>query len=127
MLSSIGGCNIVLQFDANELASNYFTYTLPAGYSINVMHITYAANIDIISRARIKNDTILVFPVVNSKSPSSITIHITDLTKTAELSFTIEKFGQKPDDKYFYSEFYPTSVTDNDGKKYNIIQSDQFK
>lgn len=127
MLSFINGCNITLTFYANELASNDYAYTLPKGYSINIMHITNASNIDIINKATVRNDTRLIFPVVNSKSPSTITVHIPDLTKDVELRFTIEKLGQIPDDSYFYHEFYPISVTGDDGEKYNIIQSEQFK
>ncbi len=90
------------------------------------MHITNAINIDIVNKATVRNDTRLIFPVVNSKSPSTITVHIPDLTKDAELRFTIEKFGQIPDETYFYHEFYPISVIGDDGKKYDVIPSDQF-
>lgn len=127
MLNFINGCNITLTFWANELTSNDYAYTLPKGYSINIMHVTNAINVDIVNKATVRNDTRLIFPVVDSKSPSTITVHIPDLTKNAELRFTIEKFGQIPDDTYFNYEFYPISVTGDDGKKYNVIQSDQFK
>lgn len=127
MRSYYRGCNVYLKFTANELTSNDYAYTLNKGYSINIMHITNAINVDTVSQAAIRNDTRLVFPVVNSKSPSTFTIHIPDITKDAELRFTIEKFGQIPDDTYFFHEFYPVAVTGDDGKKYNIIQAEQFK
>lgn len=127
MLNIIDGCNIALIFEANELNNSNYAYTLPKGYSINIMHITNAINVDTLCQAIIRNDTRLVFPVVNSKSPSNITFHITDTTKYSEIRFTIEKFGQIPDDTYFNHEFYPISVTGDDGKKYNVIPSDQFK
>lgn len=63
----------------------------------------------------------------NSKSPSYITLHIPDITKNAEIRFTIEKFGQIPDHSYFDSAFKPILVTGDDGKEYNVIPSDQFK
>ena len=127
MLNFINGCNITLIFYANELNSDSYAYTLPKGYSINTMHITNAINIDTISKAIIRNDSRLVFPAVNSKSPSTITLHITDITKYSEIRFTIEKFGQIPDNNYFNFEFNPILITGDDGNKYNVIQSDQFK
>ena len=127
MVELIRGCNTSLKFAANELTSNNYVYTLPTGYSINIIHITTAVNIQDINNASVIDGTRLIFPVVNSKSPSSFSVFIRDLTKDAELRFTIEKFGQMPDKTYFYHEFYPILVTDDDGNKYNIIPSDQFK
>ena len=127
MVELIKGCNILLKFSANELTSNNYAYTLPSGYSINVIHVTKAINVQDISNVSVKDDTRLVFPVVNSKSPSSFTLFIPDLTKDAELRFTIEKFGQMPDTTYFYHEFYPILVTGDDGNEYKVIPSDQFK
>lgn len=39
----------------------------------------------------------------------------------------IEKFGQIPDTHYFDKALAPISVTVDDGNKYNVIPSDQFK
>lgn len=39
----------------------------------------------------------------------------------------IEKFGQIPDSHYFDKTFEPILVTGDDGNKYNVIPSDQFK
>lgn len=127
MVELIRGCNIALKFAANELTSNDYAYTLPEGYSINIIHVTSANNVQGINNATINNGTRLIFPVVNSKSPSSFTMFIPDLTKDAELRFTIEKFGQRPDKSYFYHEFYPILVTGDDGTEYKIIPSDQFE
>lgn len=127
MTSLINGCNITVKMAANELTSNDYVYILPLGYTINTMYITSLTNIDAINRALIQRNTRLVFPVVNSKSPSYITLYIPDLTKAAEIRFTIEKFGQIPDGGYFDSAFKPILVTGDDGKKYNVIPSDQFK
>lgn len=87
------------------------------------MLITSLTNIEAINRANIQRYTRLVFPIVNSKSTSSITLYISDTTKAAEIRFTIEKFGQIPDDSYFK----PILVKGDDGKQYNVIPSDQFK
>lgn len=127
MTSLVNGCNIALKLEANELTSNEYVYILPSGYTINTMYITTLTNIEAINRAVIQRYIRLVFPVVNSKSPSNITLYISDITKAAEIRFTIEKFGQIPDDSYFKNPFKPIVVTGDDGKKYNVIPSDQFK
>ena len=127
MTNIVNGCNITLKLAANELTSNDYVYSLPRGYSINTMYITSLTNIEAVNRALIQRNTRLVFPAVNSKSPSYITLYITDLSKAAEIRFTIEKFGQIPDGGYFDSAFKPILVTDDAGNKYNVIPSDQFK
>lgn len=127
MTNIVNGCNITLKLAADESTSNDYVYILPRGYTINTIYITSLSNIEAMNGALIQRNTRLVFPVVNSKSPSYITLYITDLTKAAEIRFTIEKFGQIPDDRYFDSAFNPILVTGDDGKKYNVIPSDQFK
>lgn len=127
MTTLVNGCNITLKFAANELTSNDYVYILPSGYTINTIYITTLTNIEAINRAFIQRNTRLVFPAVNSKSPSYITLYISDLTKAAEIRFTIEKFGQIPDDSYFDSPFKPILVKGDDGKEYKVIPSDQFK
>ena len=127
MTSLVNGCNITLKLAANESTSNEYVYTLPSGYTINTIYITTLTNVEAINRAVIQRNIRLVFPAVNSKSPSCITLHISDITKAAEIRFTIEKFGQIPDDQYFDKPFKPIVVTGDDGKKYNVIPSDQFK
>ena len=127
MTSLINGCNITVKMAANESTSNDYVYILPIGYTINTMYITSLTNIEAVNRATIQKYSRLVFPVINSKSPSYITLYISDITKAAEIRFTIEKFGQIPDDSYFDKPFKPIVVTGDDGKKYNVIPSDQFK
>lgn len=127
MTNLVNGCNITLKLDANESPSNDYVYILPIGYTINTINITSLTNIEAINRAYIQRNTRLVFPVVNSKSPSYITLYISDIAKTAEIRFTIEKFGQIPDHSYFDSTFKPILVKGDDGKEYNVIPSDQFK
>ena len=127
MITAISGCNINLFFMPNELTSHDYVYTLPTGYSINTMHISQVINIISINEIAIKNDSRYIFPVINSKSPSTIKFYVQDLTKSAELRFVIEKFGQIPDAHYFDKAFDPILVTGDDGKEYNVIPSDQFK
>lgn len=127
MTNLINGCNITLKVEANESTSHEYVYILPRGYTINTIYITTLTNVEAINRAVIQRNIRLVFPAVNSKSPSYITLYISDITKAAEIRFTIEKFGQIPDDSYFDKPFNPIVVTGDDGKKYNVIPSDQFK
>lgn len=127
MIYNISGCNIKISFAANELTSDTYLYTLPTGYSLNTIHITDVKNIYAINNAVVQRDSILTFPVVNSTSPSSILLHIADLTNAAFITFTIEKFGQIPDSHYFDAAFEPILVTGNNGNKYNVITSYQFK
>lgn len=127
MTSLINGCNITVKIAANELTSNDYVYILPSGYTINTIYITSITNVEAINRALVQRNSRLVFPVVNSKSPSYITLYISDITKAAEIRFTIEKFGQIPDASYFDKPFKPIVVRGDDGKEYNVIPSDQFK
>lgn len=127
MTSLVNGCNVTVKMAANESTSNDYVYKLPIGYTINTIYITSLTNIEAINRALVQRNSRLVFPVVNSKSPSYITLYISDITKAAEIRFTIEKFGQIPDASYFDSAFKPILVTGDDGKQYNVIPSDQFK
>lgn len=127
MTTNVNGPNIYLRLKANELKDHFYTYTLPKGYSINIMSITNVNNISIINEAYLRAGTKLVFPVVNSKSPSTIDLYIEDLSKEAPLRFTIEKFGQLPDTRYFTKAFDPILVVGDDGNDYNVIPSDQFK
>lgn len=122
MTDTVLGCNITIYINAKN-----YVYTLPNGYSINRIHITYIENISSINGATLRADSILIFPPVNSKSPSSILLNITNLAKAAFIRFTIEKFGQIPDPYYFDKAFNPILVTGDDGNKYNVIPSDQFK
>lgn len=127
MTDIINGPNFILKFEPNELTQQDYDYTLPLGYSINIICVTHIINVQAINRAFIQEGNRLVFPVVNSKSPSTITIYIPDITKRAEIRFTIEKFGQIPDNTYFKKAFKPILVTGDDGNKYNVIPGDQFK
>lgn len=52
---------------------------------------------------------------------------IADVNKESEIKFIIEKFGQIPDPHYFDNAFKPILVTVDDGNKYKVIPSDQFK
>lgn len=102
--------------------------TLLDGYSIEEMVITrnsgiygirYGVPID-------RNVQFLRFPPVNSRNPNTIT-PLFDNTKENRFTFLITKFGQIPDPHYFDEAFEPILVTGDDGDKYNVIPSSQFK
>lgn len=103
--------------------------TLKDGYSIDTIVITYNHGITglgysmpIPSGAGIT----IKFPPINSHSPSVIAPIFSSNTNNA-ICFSITKFGQIPDPHYFDTNFEPILVTDDDGNKYPVIPSDQFK
>lgn len=102
--------------------------TLIDGYSIEEMTIITNTGIyGLFLGAPIDQTTEhLRFPPVHSKNPN--VIHpLFDNTKERRFTFIITKFGQIPDPNYFDKAFEPILVTGDDGKKYNVIPSDQFK
>ena len=124
---NINGPFILISIDANN-PSREVKINLPNGYTYERIFINRVINISaLFSNIDIHTGDRLTFPVVNSKSPSVIHLYISDLSKPAEIRFTIEKFGQIPDQYYFDSIFQPISVVGDDGNNYNIIPSDQFK
>lgn len=119
---------IRIHFEANELQKEHTTIQLQDGYTYERLHINSANNVkELVPYMSISNGDTITFPVVNSKSPSTIGIYVPDITKEAEIRITIEKFGQIPDIHYFDTAFEPILVTGVDGKEYNVIPSDQFK
>lgn len=119
---------IRIYFEANELTKEHTTIQLQDGYTYERLHINGANNVkELLPYMSISKGETITFPVVNSKSPSTIGIYVPDITKEAEIRITIEKFGQIPDIHYFDTAFEPILVTGDDGKEYNVIPSDQFK
>ena len=72
------------------------------------------------------NNTYYTFPPVNSHSPNIIPLRPQSKGEVF-ITINIEKFGQIPDQHYFDTAFKPILVTGDDGNKYNVISSDQFK
>lgn len=119
---------IRIYFAANELPKEHTTIQLQDGYTYERLHINGANNVkELVPYMSIFTGDTITFPVVNSKSPSTIHIYVPDITKEAELRITIEKFGQIPDIHYFDTAFEPILAKGDDGKEYNVIPSDQFK
>lgn len=119
---------IRIYFKANELKKEHTTIQLQDGYTYERLHINGINNVkELIPYMSIFRGDTITFPAVNSKSPSTISIYVPDITKEAEIRITIEKFGQIPDVHYFDTAFEPILVRGDDGKEYNVIPSDQFK
>lgn len=112
----------------NEGEGNPPVIRLSDGYTYEKIHILIAKNVGyLIPYLQITVNNMLDFPCIDSKSPCTIQPVLTDASAKAELKFLIEKFGQIPDPHYFDKAFAPILVTGEDGNKYNVIPSDQFK
>lgn len=117
--------NIVdINYDVNDVSGA--AITLINGYSIEEMTIIYNTGIyGLIFGAPIGQTTKeLRFPPIHSKNPNVIK-PLFDNTKKQRFTFIITKFGQIPDPHYFDKAFEPILVAGDDGKKYNVIPSDQ--
>lgn len=122
------GSFIYIHFDANELSEGHLTIQLQDGYTYEKIFIHRAINIsELYPYMTIRDGDHVTFPVVNSKSPSTLPLYISDISKMAEIRLSITKFGQIPDTHYFDKAFEPILVTGDDGNEYNVIPSDQFK
>lgn len=126
MIEIKGNC-VYANFNANSLTDHNVAITLPDGYSYEIIRILRASNISTIYAPYILAQGELEFPAVNSKSPCKMVFHITDLTKQAQIFILITKFGQIPDPNYFDKAFDPILVTGDNGEKYKVIPSNQFK
>lgn len=119
---------IRIYIDPNELTNKRVLITLPDGYSYEHIHILYVHNItEIMPFFTIVNNQSYHIPPVNSHSPSTLNLLVTDISAYAEIRILIEKFGQIPDAHYFDKVFEPILVTGEDGNEYKVIPSDQFK
>ena len=112
-----------------SIGDDPLSITLPDGYSVEEMTIINNTGIyaiaDGIPIPKITNLR-LQFPPVNSCNPNTFT-PLFDSKKENRFTFLISKFGQIPNANYFDRAFDPILVVGNDGNKYNVIPSDQFK
>lgn len=128
MLIDYKGPTIGVIVDENESESNYINITLADGYSYEQLKILNLSNIsEIVPYCTVTKNTSIKYPPINSKSPCVVNLRLIDKSKPAVCAITIEKFGQIPDINYFHNKIAPILVTDDDGNKYNVIPSDQFK
>lgn len=119
---------IRITFDANEVQEGHVNVKLADGYTYERIFIHDINNIsELHSYQNVRRGDRITFPPVNSKSPIFLPLFIPDPTKFAEIRLSIEKFGQIPDEHYFDKAFTPILVTGDDGNKYKVIPSDQFK
>ena len=128
MTSIIDGNILIYTFTANESASHNHLITLPDGYSFESIMVISSTNVSSFESYLIPTSNVnFVFPPVNSKSPCTLNIYVSDIASNASIRLLITKFGQIPDTEYFSSAFEPILVVGDDGKEYNVIPSDQFK
>ena len=119
---------ILIRFKANEVLNGHTSVKLADGYTYESIMIHYLNNIsNLYPYQIIREGDKISFPPVNCTSPSILYLFIPEPTKPAEIAFTIEKFGQKPNPHYFDSAFEPIAVKGDDGNEYKVIPSDQFK
>lgn len=117
-----------IYFSANELPQGNVTVNLPNGYTYKTILILENKNVaEVNDYVPIILGVDYTFPIVNSSSPSNLSLYIPSPDKEAEIIFIIKEFGQIPDPDYFQKAFKPILVTGSDGKEYNVIPSDQFK
>ena len=128
MIISYNGPFIYIHFNANELSEGHARIQLPDGYSYESIIIHHVINItELFPHQSIYDGAKISFPPVNCKSPSILYLFTPNPKQMAEIRLSIEKFGQIPDAHYFDKAFDPILVTGDDGKKYKVIPSDQFK
>lgn len=122
------GTFIHIHINANELSEGHTFVQLADGYSYERIFINSLVNItELNTYIPVKSGDRLTFPPVNSKSPALLYLFIPDITKPADIKLMIEKFGQIPYPDYFTNPFNPILVTGDNGNKYKVIPSDQFK
>lgn len=128
MNNDVRGNCVRIYINANELTTNRVNIPLPDGYSYESIHILYLSNItELAPYFLITARNSYHIPPINSRSPSTLNLLVTNISASAEIRILIEKFGQIPDANYFDHAFEPILVTGDDGKEYNAITSDQFK
>lgn len=119
MKENIQGNCIAIDYAPNELSDHRTIYTLPNGYSFQEIYYT-KINLNVLNFPNVSS-THFKCPVVNEKSPCSLSIYVEDLSKAASMRILIEKFGGEPDKNYFNGAFKPILVKRKDGTVYNMI------
>lgn len=131
MTSYITGNKIIYIVETSDIGKTV-TVTLPDGYSMSKVFFVRSSNNIILIEPTMLYNTEITFPVVNSKSPNTLKIQITENASTNDsLSLLIFKFGCIPDPLYFKGAFNPILVKakdeNSDEIEYNMIPSTQFE
>lgn len=129
----VNGNRINFQIDQESETNATIPINLPDGYSIkSMMYHAFSDNISLFDSGTspqhiFPSDTVITFPVVNSKSPCSFILYTSNAPKGAQLCITITEFGCIPDTQYFAGTFLPiSSVNPDNGDEYKMIPSTQF-
>ena len=128
MIFTVKGNMCRIYYSANELQQGNVTVNLPKGYSYKTILIIENKNVaEVNDYMPIILGVDYTFPIVNSSSPSNLSLYIPSTKEESEIKFIIKEFGQIPNPNYFNEAFKPILVTGSDGNEYNVIPSDQFK
>lgn len=96
-------------------------FIFPDGYSYHKIFILTAnALVKFPNGYSLGNNQHITVPIVNGKSPISISVG-NNATGDGYALIIIEEFGGEPDITYFDSEFEPIVVKRKDGSEYNMI------
>lgn len=133
MKMTVHGNRVILEIDKESETNSIIPFNLPDGYSIKSMMIhPYSKNISLFEGTNapiqiLPTDTVITFPVVNSKSPCFFKLNAMNATLGTKLCITITEFGCIPDTQYFAGTFLPISAVNPDnGAEYKMIPSTQF-
>ena len=131
MTSYITGNKLVYIVDTSDIGKTV-TVTLPDGYSMSKVFFVRSSNNIMLVEPTLFYNTEITFPVVNSKSPNTLKIQISEnAVANDSLSILIFKFGCIPDPLYFKGAFNPILVKSKDKNgndtEYNMIPSTQFE
>ena len=134
MKMTVSGNRIILEIDKESERSSTIPFNLPNGYSIkSMMYHPSTPNIALYDGSPSPTciypaDTVITFPVVNSKSPCFFILNTINVDIGTKLYITITEFGGIPDTQYFAGTFLPISAVNPDnGAKYYIIPSSQYE
>lgn len=134
MKMTISGNRITLEIDKESEKNGITPFNLPIGYSIkSMMYHSDTDNLSLYDGASSPNriyptDTVITFPVVNSKSPCFFILNASNVNIGTKLCITITEFGCIPDTQYFAGTFSPISAVNPDnGTEYKMIPSTQYE
>lgn len=132
MITIVKGNIIQITIQSSDIGVST-NYTLPDGYSVRKFFYSGSNNVSVTANGLyIPPNNIIVFPVVNSKSPNFFKIYANSNSKDGDvIRIIIFELGCIPDSNYFNNDFTPILVKskneNGDVIEYNMIPSTQFE
>lgn len=115
---NINGNIITIPIDGN---TPFTEFIFPDGYSYHkIFIISNGVYIKFPNGKPLPSNQHITIPIVNGKSPISISVANT-ASNSGYALIIIEEFGGEPDLTYFNSEFEPIVVKRKDGSEYKMI------